>query len=125
MFPSTLFSFKCSYCKKEKLIQKGMNTLGTFCFLKTNSGTSYHYVIFFNSRLKKTHFFYLLITCSHSANLTVLMMYQFRNFIHNEQTGVPHPRKALCLTIIIFHSEKCVVKKTCTSLWVLPTSVYK
>lgn len=69
------------------------------------------YVIFFNNRLKKPQSFYLLITCNHSGNLTVLTRYQFHNFIHNEHTGVPHSRKALSFTIIIFHSENILRRK--------------
>lgn len=33
--------------KKKKLVQKGMNTVHVFCFLKLNSGTSYHLCEFF------------------------------------------------------------------------------
>lgn len=123
-FSRQLPSFKCSHFKKEKLIQKGMNTvsINTFCLLKTNSGTSYHLCdFFFNNRLKKPQSFYLLITCSHSGNLTVLMMYQFHNFIHNEHTS---SKKSSLFHHNYIPFRKCPVKKICTSLWVLSTSVY-
>lgn len=54
----------------------------------------------------------------HPGNVTVLMMYQIHDFIHNECAGISLPIEALCFTV--FCSENHILL-----LWVLPTSIYK
>lgn len=107
-FSGWLPIFKRSHFKKKKKKAGTKGNEHSTCILL--SKTEFWYLvsfmwIFLKQQVKKSTLFYLFITCSHSGNLTIIVMYQLYNYIHNEQTGVPHPRKALCLTIIIFHSE--------------------